>query len=280
MGELHNGYVLIGAWHGGLGDSLQFSTLPEEFYKQRGRQTYVADGCTFRNKEIYDLVWGCNPYVMGVREGKRNAGDIPEIEVTNKNNYSSCITNWEELHGLNPTNKYPKIYYEPKKIPGFEDVILVDLSSISLKHDGNSGVYPPPYDPDKVAEQYESIRDRYPDKIFSQVKFSNSISEETGDARTGGKLNVLNVDTSADVLVDSIFTYCDLMNSCFGIIGLYSGQSALSSAIMEYNPELKSFSIVSSAVFDKHMKQSGFIFDNVEYLIIPETQPIQDSRVF
>ena len=72
--------VLIGAWHGGLGDSLQFSTLPEEFYKQQGRETYVADGCSFRNKEIYDLVWGCNPYVKGVKEGERNAGDIPDIQ--------------------------------------------------------------------------------------------------------------------------------------------------------------------------------------------------------
>ena len=26
--------VYLKAWHGGLGDALQFSTLPEEFYKQ------------------------------------------------------------------------------------------------------------------------------------------------------------------------------------------------------------------------------------------------------
>ena len=27
--------VILGAWHGGLGDSLQFSTLPEEFYNSK-----------------------------------------------------------------------------------------------------------------------------------------------------------------------------------------------------------------------------------------------------
>ena len=49
--------VYLAAYHGGLGDSLQFSTLPEEFYKQQGRKTYVWGGATFRNQEIYDLVW-------------------------------------------------------------------------------------------------------------------------------------------------------------------------------------------------------------------------------
>ena len=75
--------VILGAWNGGLGDQLQFSTLPEEFYKQQARETYIADGSEFRNKEIYDLVWGKNPYIKGVKEGKRTAGDIPEIVVEN-----------------------------------------------------------------------------------------------------------------------------------------------------------------------------------------------------
>ena len=270
--------VLIGAWHGGLGDSLQFSTLPEQFYKQQGRETYVADGSTFRNEEIYELVWGCNPYIKGIKEGRRNAGDIPEIDVVNPNGYASCITNWEELHGLKPTNKYPKIYYQPKKIDGFQDVIMVDLSSVSLKHGSNTNVYPPPYDPEVVKELYNNIKKEHPGKIFAQVNFTNTISEETGDNRTGGKLNVIDVETSTGVLVNNIFTYCDLMNSCYGIIGLYSGQSALSSAIMEYNPSLKSYCIVSSAVYEKHKQQSGFIFDNVEYIVIQDKN-VQDTSV-
>ena len=271
--------VLIGAWHGGLGDSLQFSTLPEQFYKQQGRETYVADGSTFRNEEIYELVWGCNPYIKGIKEGKRNAGDIPEIDFVNPNGYNSCITNWEELHGLKPTNKYPKIYYQPKKIDGFEEVMMVDLSSVSLKHGSNNNTYPPPYDPAVVKELYENIKKEHPGKIFAQVNFTNTISEETGDNRTGGKLNIIDVEIGTSVLVNNIFTYCDLMNSCYGIIGLFSGQSALSSAIMEYNPNLKSYCIVSSAVYEKHKQQSGFIFDNIEYLVIKEDQAIQQTSV-
>ena len=70
--------VLLGSYFGGLGDNLQFSTLPEEFSKQQGRDTYIVSETTFRNKEIYDLVWGCNPYVKGVKDGRRTAGDTPD----------------------------------------------------------------------------------------------------------------------------------------------------------------------------------------------------------
>ncbi len=260
--------VLIGAWHGGLGDSLQFSTLPEQFYKQQGRETYVADGCSFRNKEIYDLVWGCNPYIKGVKEGVRNAGDIPEIEFTNKNGYYSSIANWEELHGLEPKNSLPKIYYEPKKLEGYEDTILVDLSSVSLKHNGDKSSFPPAYDEDEVLAEYKKVKERFPDKKFAQVKFEQDLDS-----------NSFTVDCDTVVTVKTIFHYCDLMRSSFGIVGLYSGQSALSAAIIEYNPDLISICLVSEAVYKKHCRQSGFIFDNLEYIIIPETDEVRDTTI-
>lgn len=71
--------VILSAYHGGLGDNLQFSTLPEEFFKQQGRETYIWSRSKFRNPEIYDLVWGNNPYIKGIKDGEWNAGDTPEI---------------------------------------------------------------------------------------------------------------------------------------------------------------------------------------------------------
>ena len=260
--------VLIKAYHGGLGDCLQFSTLPEQFSRQQGRETYVLDESHFRNKEIYDLVWGCNPYIKGVKSGHWNAGDIPDIQFTNRNGYHSCIRNWEELHGLTPTNDYPKIYYEPKKIEGYEDSILVDLSSISLKHNGDKRSFPPAYDPKEVTAEYEKIRKKYPDKKFIQVFFEQDLGSQS-----------IQIDSDDGVLVTSIFHYCDLMRSSFGIIGLYSGQSALSAAILEYNPDLLSFCMVSEAVYNKHSAQSGFIFDKLNYIIIPETEEVQDTSI-
>ena len=49
--------VYLKAWHGGLGDALQISTLPEEFSKQQDRKTYIVADAPFRNEGIYDLVW-------------------------------------------------------------------------------------------------------------------------------------------------------------------------------------------------------------------------------
>ena len=63
--------IYIGAYHGGLGDNLQLSTLPELFSK-RGHKVYVPDGFYFRNSGIYDLVWGNNPYISGIKEGRWN----------------------------------------------------------------------------------------------------------------------------------------------------------------------------------------------------------------
>jgi len=153
--------VILGAWHGGLGDQLQFSTLPEEFYKQQGRETYLMDGATFRNKEIYDLVWGCNPYVKGVKEGERNAGDLPEMDVSECKT-GNWISNWELLHGLTPTNIRPKIYYQPKKMEEFYGSILVDLSSITINHD-NHGYG---YDLNEVDKVYNKLREKFNDKKF------------------------------------------------------------------------------------------------------------------
>ena len=39
--------VYLAAYHGGLGDSLQFSTLPEEFYKQQGKKNICMGRCYF-----------------------------------------------------------------------------------------------------------------------------------------------------------------------------------------------------------------------------------------
>ena len=81
--------VLIAAYHGGLGDNLQFSTLPEQFALQQGRDTYVWDRAFFRNPEIAQLVWGTNPFIKGVKGGQWNAGDIPEIKFENCLLYTS-----------------------------------------------------------------------------------------------------------------------------------------------------------------------------------------------
>ena len=156
--------VFLKAYHGGLGDALQFSTLPEEFYKQEGRKTYIVEDAPFRNQEIYDLVWGKNPYVLGKKEGEWNAGDTPDIPYQqlcmDGKGTDNMISNWELYHGLKPINKHPKIYYEPEIHDGFKDVFIVDYNSTSIVYDKN-----------QLKNILDDMKKEYSDKRFLCVNY-------------------------------------------------------------------------------------------------------------
>jgi len=236
--------VILSAFHGGLGDNLQFSTLPEEFHKQQGRDTYIWSKASFRNPEIYDLVWGCNPYIKGVKDGIWTAGDTPEIG--HKTLISDCIMNWEALHGLEPTNRHPKIYYKPKKIYGFHNILLVDLSSISIT-----------YDSKEILELYDTIKKIHDDMMFFGVEFTNKIKDAT----------IIEPEVDNTILIDDIFTYVDLMYSSFGVVSLHSGQNHLASAIKnQYNNDLKVYCLMDDVEYERQKKKAIFVFDNVTYL--------------
>ena len=235
--------VILAAFHGGLGDNLQFSTLPEEFHKQQGRDTYISSQASFRNQEIYDLVWGCNPYIKGIKEGDWSAGDTPDRHRVIE---SDCISNWEALHGLKPTNKYPKIYYEPEKISSFDNVILVDLSSISIT-----------YDDEKILKLYDAVRKTHEGMVFLEVEFTNKIKGAT----------IIEPDVTGVVEIESIFTYVDLMYSSFGVVSLHSGQNHLASAIKnQYNNDLEVYCLMDEYEYQRQKDKSIFVFDNVNYL--------------
>ena len=240
--------VYLAAYHGGLGDSLQFSTLPEEFYKQQGRKTYVWGGATFRNQEIYDLVWGTNPYVHGIKEGEWNAGDLPEY--SNNPRTGDWIKDWESFHGLKPTNSLPKIYYEPKKVKGFEDTILVDFTSISIDHSS-----------DKLLNRLKELRKQYSDKRFIEVTFLKQLSPD--------KFNNYGTECEDLIEIHDIFSYCDVMASSFGLIALSSGASHLSSALKEYSPNLNSICLMEKEWYNRHMNKGNmFIFNNIDYQVV------------
>ena len=64
--------ILYQPW-GGLGDNLQYSTLPE-LYNTLGHEFYISSKNVYRNPEIYKLVWELNPYVKGISDEEYNVG--------------------------------------------------------------------------------------------------------------------------------------------------------------------------------------------------------------
>jgi hypothetical protein len=247
--------VFLAAYHGGLGDYLQFSTLAEEYYKQANRKTFIWDKAFFRNDEIFQLI-STNPYIYGKKCGDWNAGDYPGMMCVPKTD--STISNWEISHGLIPTNKYPKIYYEPKLNQNLNNVVLIDVSSISIN-----------YETSKISQACKKLRSDLSDKTFLNVKFKNSINSFKGvNIAHDGKHNKYNIDSDGELEIENIFHYCDVIASSFGIVTLFSGQSVLSCAIKQYNKNLQIYCIVPSNTFLSHKEKKSFIYDNINYISV------------
>ena len=157
------------------------------------------------------------------------------------------ISNWEKFHGLKPTNKYPKVYYEPEKDKGVKDLFIVDFTSTTVNDDNK-----------QIAKCLDEIRNDYPDRKFIAVSFmdidvENDFSE---DIKFDGYIEV-----------ENIFRYCDLISSVYGYVSLHSGGTHLSSALKEYSPDLKSICILSKPWYNEHkVVDNHFLFDNVNYL--------------
>ena len=225
--------VYLKAWHGGLGDALQFSTLPEEFSKQQDRKTYIVADAPFRNEGIYDLVWDKNPYVLGKKFGEWNAGDLPSIPYRED--------------GLKPTNKYPKVYYEPEKDEGVKDLFIVDFTSTTVSDSKED-----------VIKCLDQLRNDYSDRKFVSVSFEDitPTKDLSDDIKFDGYIEV-----------ENIFRYCDLISSVYGYVSLHSGGTHLSSALKEYSPNLNSICILSKEWYNEHeVLDNHFLFDNIKYL--------------
>jgi len=122
--------IVIGQPWGGLGDNLQFSTLPQ-VYSEQGYDVYISNENAVRNQEIHDLIWGMNPYVKGILNSPPTAGKCKGFHIHTDN----PMKNMELMHGLsNGTQKYPILYYKPKLISDLSNCLLFDTTSIAQKY--------------------------------------------------------------------------------------------------------------------------------------------------
>ena len=203
-----NSIIISQSW-GGLGDNLQFTTLPE-LYSQLGCKVFISTKNSVRNQEIYDLVWKLNPFISGTSDLEPNAGEC----VPYQNKGIDFITAWEINHGLyNGFRKYPVIYYKPKLIPELTNCILYDSTSTSVNP------------PDALIKpSFEAVFNRYPNTPVKKLQFVNFKNRE------------LPYFNHEKYMIHSIYDLCDAIYSCKALICLLSGASVLATAIKQDNP--------------------------------------------
>lgn len=222
---------------GGLGDNLQFSTLPEELAK-RGDEVYISRRNTCRNPEIHDLVWACNPHVKGISDDEPNLGHPAfGYDPSLSNN---IVTHWELCSGLTPTAGLPRIYLEPHRLAAYEDLVLVDVSSASIG-----------YEPSALVKRLDEVLERFPDQPIMQVQFANHKPPHNV---------MLNMPT---ITVASLREYWNVMFSASSVVTVFSGASVLAAALLDGWRARCEFKPV---VLRPRGHFKGYIFPGIEYV--------------
>lgn len=234
-------YVIHQPW-GGLGDNLQFSTLPEQL-SRAGHEVYIHEKNTYRNPEIKKLVWELNPFVRGFVDGPVNCGWIGVDPACHRDRFPNVpvfgINKWEMLFGAPFSAGIPKVYHKITKFPGLENMVLVDLNFSSCT-----------YFEEKVMEvMYREVAKRWPGGDVRQVRFLKS--DVSHHAYTS---------TFPTVGVQDILHYCQLIASCRAVVTLLTGSSPLASAVKQFNPTPDILTIKKS---DYH---EGQIFPNADFV--------------
>ncbi len=256
-------HLILGVKHGGLGDHLQLSTIPELAHNQEKLPTYFFRGSDFRNEEIRELVWGSNPFVLGETDESPNAGSMiiePKLNFT-----GNWISNWEYLHGLKPEGSFPKIYYGPSTITGLADVVVVDLTSITLNHQATGYGY----NPGTVLERVQQLASIDPGVTFAQVCFTRNLNKH-------GRIYDVRIPGLEQLNVESLTHYADVLASVKGLIGLHSGAIGLASSVRGKGntPYVKCLMSNNSYFHPRSQLGKVHMYPNVEY------EPLGVSRRF
>jgi hypothetical protein len=246
--------ILYVKW-GGLGDHLQFTTLPEEFSKYNC-EFYLSDKSEYRSKEIYDLVWKTNPYVKGISSENPNCGHLENWgkpihqQVAFEKNIS-MHRNIEKIYGIDSNSNYPKIYYKPKNLIEYNEYILIDLNAYSIaNYQHNLNI---------IKEYLSLLKNNNILYILPQSSYGKSIINPED-------FNYLNFKY---IKTNDIFNYTDLIYSCKKFVCLWSGGSHVAVAIKKHyknNLEIDCFKVDTGLKDWGSIDKSFFWYDNINYI--------------
>ena len=234
--------VLSQPW-GGLGDNLQFSTLPHHYYLQ-GDDFYISSQNTYRNDEIYNMVWKSNPYVKGITDDPPNIGYPSKNAETCHMSKRNVVKSWELIHGFDTGDDMfppPVLYHIPKIIDSVRSKIIVDFGTVFFR--GKN-------DKDKVLT-FMNNKFNSDDLLLLQRKgnptLHNTYNEKVLD-------RVIEYETYHD--------YLNIISSCKGVYCFNSGTNAVAAALNKHK-----MVDIHCVYHLEHFDQAwpGYFFSNVTY---------------
>lgn len=236
--------IVLWVESGGLGDHLIYSTVPELFARN-GHRVYVSNSTPTRDAEVRSLLYDENPFVAGWTDKPPNAGTGHVGDtLVQLIRLGSIIERVELAHGLPITNRYPRIYYQPRFRPELIDVVLVDPRSTSQ-------AFP--------RERFEWFVDRLG---FRRDQLRVVWSRHSGPHGAGILTNCARIEAT------SLHDYIDMIYSCLAYVGTESGGSGLASAIRQGGKTPELYALATTKSWNHHV----YIFPNVTYTIVSGLQ--------
>ena len=239
--------VYLAQHWGGLGDNLQFSSLPR-LYSENGIDFYLSNENAYRNPEIYEFCWGHNPYVKGIANHPPTIGACAPGAPQGMSD--NIVAASEIRHGFPAQSKYPEIYYEPNYIEELSDKVIVDLSAHSVITCGIETLY-------NVEKLHHLIDECIPKENILLAQFNH--------IQTNFFPHQFNFE-GEPFTIKSLFHYADCIHSCKEYYCMYSGGNSMAAGIKsKYNSKVK-INCFLYRTLQEHKEMGFFVFDNVNYI--------------
>lgn len=244
---LFDDHFIIEIPHGGIGDHLFLSQLPELLIKHgHCRSVSISTHSRYNFPDLYDLFWAHNPYVAGVhpRHGWRNSGLRPQ-----GTNFLDGIVYQFTTTKPRPGSTHPVIYNPERfKTYAHEQYYLIDFNRISNKH---------ALDPELMRTHLENtIRSGtdpinmiyvYKSTLFDEIYSQSSFLKELANAQL---LTIVGREKN-------LHDYFSRIKHSRHFFHLYSGGAVVASA----------FNVPTTVYCE--FKDSAISFDNQTYITVP-----------
>lgn len=244
MSLLDQEKIILAQPHGGLGDNLLYSSLPERF-AALGKPVYISTKNAMRSPNAFDLVWGRNPHVAGVIDEPPNAGDCRYAKYAGAPKILNIISRIEAAHDLPPQGLIPKLYYQPQTLAELADRVVIDITSITVG-----------FTAEAISWYLTQMFDWY--RLDKQKALQ--VKLESG-AVTKNVAHVAGLDS---IELQNIYHYCDVIHSCRYFVTVHSGAHCMAAALRGERDDPGVMCLASREFYNSRLA----VFPRIEYFVV------------